>query len=261
LVLNYEKFSHSESHLAGLMVRRNIGMLVLDEIHLVKHRKGAKAESRRRQAVTALHAHAERCNPDLCVLGMSATPVINDLQEGKALLALITGRDFAEVKVKPTEANANHLHQKLMVHDLRYKPDYKQKVVLDRPEIDGTPLVPELVAAKTVPEVEQALVRAKLERILPLVRPGTLIYSHSVTNEAEAAYRELHGRGLRVGLYTGDEKRGLEPFKQGELDVLVASVTIGTGVDGLQHVCDRLIILSLPWTGAEYEQLVGRVHR
>ena len=34
-----------------------------------------------------------------------------------------------------------------------------------------------------------------------------------------------------------------------------------TGLDGLQKVCNRLIMLSLPWTGAEYEQIIGRIRR
>lgn len=32
-------------------------------------------------------------------------------------------------------------------------------------------------------------------------------------------------------------------------------------MDGLQKVCSRVIIASLPWTGAEFEQLYGRVYR
>src|SRR5207244_3374367 len=31
--------------------------------------------------------------------------------------------------------------------------------------------------------------------------------------------------------------------------------------DGLQRACNRLVIASLPWTNAEYEQLVGRINR
>ena len=52
-----------------------------------------------------------------------------------------------------------------------------------------------------------------------------------------------------------------EIFLDGDLDVLIASSTVGTGVDGLQHVCNRLIINSLPWTHEEYEQLKGRIYR
>ena len=33
------------------------------------------------------------------------------------------------------------------------------------------------------------------------------------------------------------------------------------GVDGLQEVCNRLIVATPPWTSAGYEQLKGRVHR
>jgi hypothetical protein len=36
---------------------------------------------------------------------------------------------------------------------------------------------------------------------------------------------------------------------------------LGTGVDGLQYVCNRLIIATLPWTSAGYEHLIGRVYR
>jgi hypothetical protein len=43
--------------------------------------------------------------------------------------------------------------------------------------------------------------------------------------------------------------------------VLIGSSTLGTGVDGLQFVCNRLIVATLPWTSAGYEQLVGRIYR
>jgi hypothetical protein len=74
----------------------------------------------------------------------------------------------------------------------------------------------------------------------------------------------LADAGLRVGLLTGDtEKDDLEQFldKDGSVDVLIASSRIGTGVNGLQYVCQKLIINALPWTNAEYEQLVGRLFR
>lgn len=69
------------------------------------------------------------------------------------------------------------------------------------------------------------------------------------------------GAGYRVGLYTGDDKSGLDAFKRGSVNVLIATSAIATGVDGLQHVCDRLVINALPWTAAEFEQLRGRLWR
>ena len=36
---------------------------------------------------------------------------------------------------------------------------------------------------------------------------------------------------------------------------------IGTGVDGLQNVCNNMVLLTLPWTDSEYTQLKGRIYR
>jgi hypothetical protein len=64
-----------------------------------------------------------------------------------------------------------------------------------------------------------------------------------------------------ISLFTGEEKTGLEQFCKGQVDVLIGTAPVGTGVDGLQYICNRLIVVSLPWTSAEYEQLIGRLYR
>ena len=75
-----------------------------------------------------------------------------------------------------------------------------------------------------------------------------------------------HCAGEKVLIYThyvdGIDKElrdGIEAagYNAGLLTVLIASSCIGTGVNGLQYVCRKLIINSLPWTNTEYEQLVG----
>jgi len=43
--------------------------------------------------------------------------------------------------------------------------------------------------------------------------------------------------------------------------VLIVFRPISVGVDGLQHICNRLIINALPWTNARYQQLLGRLVR
>jgi len=58
-------------------------------------------------------------------------------------------------------------------------------------------------------------------------------------------------------LYTGSDHSGLKRFLEKKVQVLIASRPISTGVDGLQHICNRLIINTLPWTNAQY-QLLGR---
>src|SRR5262245_7281622 len=71
----------------------------------------------------------------------------------------------------------------------------------------------------------------------------------------------LTRKGFRVAVFNGKDKSGVELFKRREVDILIGSSALGTGVDGLQYVCDRLIIACLPWTSAGYEQLLGRVYR
>ena len=68
-------------------------------------------------------------------------------------------------------------------------------------------------------------------------------------------------RGFRVAAFNGEDKSGVDLFKRREVDVLIGSSALGTGVDGLQYVCNRLIVACLPWTSAGYEQLLGRVYR
>ena len=54
---------------------------------------------------------------------------------------------------------------------------------------------------------------------------------------------------------------GKQLFINSRAQVLIASSPLAIGVDGLQTVCNRLIINSLPWTNARYQQLVGRLVR
>ena len=68
-------------------------------------------------------------------------------------------------------------------------------------------------------------------------------------------------RGFRVAAFNGEDKSGVELFKKREVDVLIGSSALGTGIDGLQYICNRLIVACLPWTSAGYEQLLGRVYR
>ena len=42
---------------------------------------------------------------------------------------------------------------------------------------------------------------------------------------------------------------------------MIASDPINTGVDGLQEVCDTMIIITLPWTNAAFIQLLARIYR
>ena len=109
--------------------------------------------------------------------------------------------------------------------------------------------------------IEIILTEAKLETIIELAKPGTLIYSQFVDSIFPMIRDGLIRRGFRVAAFNGEDKSGVDLFKRREVDVLIGSSALGTGVDGLQYVCNRLIVACLPWTSAGYEQLLGRVYR
>jgi len=56
----------------------------------------------------------------LCVLGMSATPVINNLQEGKSLVEMVSGLAHEELNTRPTVPNCMKLHQRLVALGTRW---------------------------------------------------------------------------------------------------------------------------------------------
>ena len=66
---------------------------------------------------------------------------------------------------------------------------------------------------------------------------------------------------IHYALYTGFDRSGLKRFLDEKVQVLIASRPISVGVDGLQHIFNRLIIYTLPWTNAQYQQLLGRLVR
>ena len=71
----------------------------------------------------------------------------------------------------------------------------------------------------------------------------------------------VNDAGYTFGLYVGEDHSGLDRFLKKNIQVLIASRPISTGVDGLQHVCSNLIFNTLPWTHALYQQIIGRIVR
>lgn len=220
--------------------------------------------SKRRQMVNALICGAAEKNSNLHVLGMSATPVVNNLMEAKALLEMIRGEKFDDLKTHTSIPNAIAMHEKLILHGIRYRPEYKISIDEQTPEVSGDlALIPQIQNIKSPLQLDQLLLSSKVEAMLKdgWLKQGTLIYSYYVTGIVDQVEEAVQKAGFRVGRYTGEYKDGLEAFKAGHIDVLIGSSAIGTGVDGLQGCCNRLIVMSLPWTSAEYEQLKGRIYR
>jgi len=265
LILNYEVFQqeNSEALVKSLVDQYKVDFVVIDEIHHSKQRV-VEDMSKRKRIITGMITSINQNNSNLHVLGMSATPVINNLYEGKALLEMITGVHYDDLKTVSTINNCMSLYQKLATNGLRWMPVYEYKLNEKFPEVDCSEYLDEIRESKLkggYVALEGVLTKAKLPEIRKHIKEKTIIYTHNLKNIIETLKTGIEKDGWKVAYFTGDDKSGLESFINGDTDVLIASSSIGTGVDGLQYVCNRLIINVLPWTHAEYEQLRGRIYR
>jgi superfamily II DNA or RNA helicase len=265
LILNFEAFQQRDSgdHVRTLVEKEEIEFVVVDEIHFTKQRY-VENMSLRKQLVTALVTMAGEKNPDLHVIGMSATPVINNLQEGKSLVEFVTSTAHDELETRATVSNCMRLHQRLVSLGIQWMPQYDATCEIETPEIDCSEYLDEIRAlgkSGSPLALEQILTKARLAIIRQNVERKTLIYTHYIQGIDRVLREALEQDGWRVGFYTGEDKSGLNGFIDGDIDVLIGSSTIGTGVDGLQRVCAKLIVNVLPWTNAEFEQLKGRIYR
>lgn len=260
LILNYEAFQQPDSaHRVRTLVDQPIDCIIVDELHLTKQRN-EKIMSQRRKLVSALVMGATAHNPDLRVLGMSGTPVINSLQEGKSLVELLTGVVHADLDTTLTVGNCMKLHQRLLTLGIRWLPRFASPdtITLD---VDCADFLDDIRYHHGVLELEQILTRARLPAILASLRPKTLIYTHNISGIDRILADAVSAAGWTVGFFTGEDKTGWNSFVRGDTEVLIGSSAIGTGVDGLQSVCSRLIVNVLPWTAAEFDQLTGRIVR
>jgi superfamily II DNA or RNA helicase len=265
LILNYEMFQQPDSAnwIRSFIENESIDFIVIDEIHYTKQRQ-VEDMSRRKQLVTALITTTAERNPNLHVIGMSATPVINNIQEGKSLIEMVTGFAHNELDIHPTIANCMRLHQRLVTLGIRWMPEYKLDYKQIEIPVDCGEYIEEIRALGgngTPLQLEKILTVARLPIIRHHIQPKTLIYTHYIQGIDRILRDALVNDGWKVGFYTGEDKSGLEGFLNGKIDVLIGSSAIGTGVDGLQHVCNQLIVNVLPWTHAEFEQLKGRIYR
>ena len=100
LVLNYDKFSQEYSpNLILSLGEQQVDFVIMDEIHFTKIRDEEEVSKRRRN-LDGLMTLLRKRNPLIKVLGLSATPVVNNLREGKSLVELITGKIYDDLNVK-----------------------------------------------------------------------------------------------------------------------------------------------------------------
>jgi hypothetical protein len=156
------------------------------------------------------------------------------------------------------------LHQRLVTLGIRELPKYEMGLTPVEKQIDVTDALPEIRAlgsSASPLDLERILTRARVPVIQRHLKKGTLIYTELLDGIEKQLRDAVRDAGFSVGSFTGEDKTGLAAFLRGDNDVLIGSSAISTGVDGLQAVCDTLILNVLPWTAAQYDQIKGRIYR
>jgi hypothetical protein len=177
-VLNYEKFQQrNRQALVWRLFRCPLDFVIFDEIQFIKQRYSRA--SKRRDALEMLLNLAREKNPQLCVLGMSATPVMNSLREGKKLLELIMGQSLPDLKSsRQTVTNALSLHRALMQYGFRVRHRCEQTADIQTIPVIRNDLQERVSAAQgTILQMEQVLLPAKLDVIGQWLHPGTTLYT------------------------------------------------------------------------------------
>lgn len=268
--LNYDKLNQDSSRDdVALLGQQKIDFIVLDEIHFSKVTQD-ETKSKRRQVLEFLLTLARKKNPNLKVLGLSATPVVNNIREGKSLLELMSGKVYDDISTKPTVPNAVTLFEKITTNSIRQIPNYKISVVENVVDVEAErPTGTSLAQLNSRPlAIEQYLTDTRIPEIVNRINGQTIIYTEYVGTsilKKETILEKLGNavieKGYTLGFYTGDDHTGLDRFLKKKIQVLIASRPISTGVDGLQSVCTNLIFNTLPWTHALYQQIIGRIVR
>ncbi len=273
VIYNYEKMQSNngaEETIKKLLETNRIDFICLDEVHNVKVRTEKTASSRSKN-IKDFITKARELNPNVKVLAMSATPFINNLQEVRSIIELITGEEHPEIGYRNTTSNIHNAYKAILLNGFRYIPKYDIAVEERIIEVDcseDSELLKNLMKNEgNISGVENILAQKKLRTIEDEIKKGTVVYSPWVNGMADMLTDSISDMGFITETYNGESgdkverKEILDRFRSGETDVLVCSKPISTGVDGLQKCCNKMIIMSLPWTDADYTQLKGRIYR
>jgi superfamily II DNA or RNA helicase len=291
-VVNYDKFSGTPQALAKTIgpLAERVDALVFDEIHMAKASSASETDaSKRHRAIVRFRDRAEEANPGLMVVGASATPVVNNLEEAKSVLRIIEGPNASgpAFSTTPTIKNAANAHYRIAAAGVRRVMKYPTALTREDVTIDVTANVHQIQGrinqmrksadgtSKAVHPamMERALLPEKLPKIASIASQrkangegGTIVYTEYTEGMVSPIRGALEAEGLRVGTFTGDDTpaertAALKAFRNGEIDVIIGSQPIATGVDGLQAASNHAVVASMAWTAAADDQFVGRIHR
>ena len=278
IVINYEKFQQDPEKTKALIKDIETlapDMIVFDEIHRAKEE--ARVSSGLNKYLRELRKTCAKANTDLKVLGMTATPCVNKVSDVRNIMELLTGLKYDEIGDKAKNIfHCCSAYQALLLNGFRYIPQYpmarSEKIIKINHSIPFDKDIYSMLKSKNGnkwSELDKMIADIKFKMMVDqnLINHGrTIVYTNYVTGIVDNISEAATANGVSHYVFTGENKEDYNPCSakansKMDRDVIIGSKPISTGVDGLQYCCDTIIIMSMPYTFAEYEQLAGRIYR
>lgn len=286
-VLNYDRFNRDEYALPliqKIISSKIYDMIVLDEGHRLKNKHTTTSKN-----IELLLSHLLQSNPNLYVNLATATPTTTNIGDVENQYTIVTrkhGNCWDNDSIIARIINASMCletsgfgYEEESIMQIRYNGIDSDEVFNDKhklfdselTKIDGTDIEADIIKSKgKITKVEECLLYPKYNAYKHLIKKGTLIYTEYTDNDdilfklKEIIENRL---GLSVAIHSGQckwietGKRSIDAFVSGEKDVLICTRAMCEGVDGIQKVCNRLILHNIPTVYAMLQQIVGRVAR
>ena len=294
--MNYDKFNTVKNYekVIAQIKDAKIDLLVFDEGQRLKNRNDETNDNERKMTASTTRKHClnlikllrER-NIKCKILMLSATPIVNTINEAISLYELITGIKITEITSRNTVDNIMAMYCEFLPYSVRYEPKYDIDVIQKPIFCEG--FLPDTMSLESALDLEwleweSMFTSFRIPKMIADAKkiiekdPNAkiLVYSEyrgaGIEDQLQVAFRDA---GFRVGMYTGDDKTGFQvdlgtvggkrkyynPFVKGDVNVLIGTKAIAVGVDGIQEVCNHIFFNGLVWTWADFEQVRGRLVR
>ena len=178
----------------------------MDEVHFAKKRgddnpRYNRIVSQKNTNLNLFRSEVKKHNRNVRVLGMTATPVINDLTECRSLIELVTGKDYRkELSTNASIRNAVAYYGKLQIMSVREMPNYH--VNTDRQEVNVAANTEEnvLILIRNPVKLEQILTEARIPEIIKRISKDskTIIYTEYVDQILERLREEVRKAGFTL---------------------------------------------------------------
>lgn len=289
-IFNYDKFNSSDrgpARIKRLVNSKRYDLLVFDEIHRLKNKNSETYKN-----MFTLVQMLRNTNPDIKIFGATATPITTSNADLQGIYEMLSGKKADELtmgnlanqlinanKILETSGFGYFPKSEMTVRyngieqDTLFSPNVNGKHIFDTDlaNIDGSSIEEEVVDSKgNVTKIEELHLSVKFNAYKHLIRKGTVIYTEYTYGDR--ILRELKDMvedtlNLSACIYSGDCKEtedgsnSIEEFKGGSKDVLIGTKSMCEGVDGLQLVCNRVILHTIPSVWSVLWQLKGRFDR